>query len=227
MTIETLQGLTRGPLATASSAAVRQSRGAGFEALLHTISNGYGDGGEARQVAADLLRIEMMQRSLSAPSELQPLETRLCGLSGRTLYPINHSDIASAAVGVELGTSLNGEEITSTAARFLGTPYRFGGEGGEGMDCSSFVQQVFGAHRVALPRTAREQIEVGSEVAAGELQKGDLVFFQTYASYPSHVGIYLGDGKMIHASSEKGEVTISDITSPYYRSRFLGARRVA
>jgi cell wall-associated NlpC family hydrolase len=80
---------------------------------------------------------------------------------------------------------------------------------------------------VALPRTAREQAKVGSEVADGDLRKGDLVFFHTYASYPSHVGIYLGDGKMIHASSGKGEVIVSDMNSDYYRSRFMGAKRVA
>ena len=68
---------------------------------------------------------------------------------------------------------------------------------------------------------------VGSDVAPGDLRKGDLVFFHTYASYPSHVGIYLGDGKMIHASSGKGEVTVSDLNSDYYRSRYLGAKRVA
>ena len=89
------------------------------------------------------------------------------------------------------------------------------------------MQQVFREHEIELPRTAREQILVGKEVAEGDLQKGDLVFFQTYASYPSHVGIYLGEGKMMHASSGKGEVTVSDLNSEYYRSRYLGAKRVA
>jgi len=117
--------------------------------------------------------------------------------------------------------------IGTTAAQYLGTPYRFGGESADGIDCSSFVQKVFREHQINLPRTAREQSMVGSEVAPGDLKKGDLVFFHTYAAYPSHVGIYLGDGKMIHASSGKGEVTVSDLNSDYYRSRYLGAKRVA
>jgi len=117
--------------------------------------------------------------------------------------------------------------IETTAAQYLGTPYRFGGESADGIDCSSFVQKVFREHQINLPRTAREQSLVGSEVAPGDLKKGDLVFFHTYAAFPSHVGIYLGDGKMIHASSGKGEVTVSDLNSDYYRSRYLGAKRVA
>jgi hypothetical protein len=61
----------------------------------------------------------------------------------------------------------------------------------------------------------------------GDLQKGDLVFFQTYARFPSHVGIYLGNRKMIHASSRDHRVVISSMDTPYYLSRFLGARRVS
>jgi hypothetical protein len=79
---------------------------------------------------------------------------------------------------------------------------------------------------VSLPRTAREQYWVGEKVEPYDLQKGDLLFFHTYASYPSHVGIYLGDNKMIHASSRDRKVVISPITS-YYRSRFIGAKRLA
>jgi peptidoglycan DL-endopeptidase LytE len=119
-------------------------------------------------------------------------------------------------------------ELKKSAYGFLGTRYRFGGNSrATGIDCSSFVQKVFRELEVSLPRTAREQFEVGSAVAPGDLQKGDLIFFSTYASYPSHVGIYLGDGKMIHASSAKGEVTVSDMNTDYYRSRFIGAKRLA
>jgi len=199
------------------------------------------------QAAAELLRIEMMQSSLSLsgedqtcrPSEMHGLESLLSSLTG-TAEPgfyANASFPRTADPGSALfdeivdpdptGKRAEIDEIGETAAEFLGTPYRFGGEGPTGIDCSSFVQQVFHEHEIDLPRTAREQIKMGSEVAEGDLQKGDLVFFQTYAAYPSHVGIYLGDGKMIHASSGKGEVTVSDMGSDYYRSRFLGAKRVA
>ncbi|WP_026841493.1 C40 family peptidase [Citrifermentans bremense] len=121
----------------------------------------------------------------------------------------------------------NLKELKKSAYGFLGTRYRFGGSSRSGIDCSSFVQHVFRDLEVSLPRTAREQFEVGNAVAPGDLQKGDLIFFATYASYPSHVGIYLGNNKMIHASSRDRRVVISSLNTSYYRSRFLGAKRIA
>jgi peptidoglycan endopeptidase LytE len=119
------------------------------------------------------------------------------------------------------------KELKKSAYGFLGTRYRFGGSSRSGgIDCSSFVQKVFRELEVSLPRTAREQFEVGSSVAPGDLQKGDLIFFSTYASYASHVGIYLGGNRMIHASSRDRRVVISPMNTTYYRSRFLGAKRI-
>ena len=117
-------------------------------------------------------------------------------------------------------------KIKKSAYSFLGARYRFGGSSRTALDCSSFTQQVFREQQVNLPRTAREQFNVGNEVMRGDLKKGDLVFFQTYARFPSHVGIYLGNRKMIHASSRDRRVVISSMDTPYYLSRFLGARRV-
>jgi LysM repeat protein len=122
------------------------------------------------------------------------------------------------------GTGAN--KIKKSAYSFLGARYRFGGNSRTALDCSSFTQQVFREQKVSLPRTAREQFYIGNEVMRGDLQKGDLVFFQTYARFPSHVGIYLGNRKMIHASSRDRRVVISSMDTPYYISRFLGARRV-
>ena len=121
----------------------------------------------------------------------------------------------------------NIKELKKSAYGFLGTRYRFGGTSRSGIDCSSFVQHVFKDLEIALPRTAREQFEIGTAVAPGDLRKGDLIFFATYASYPSHVGIYLGNNKMIHASSHDRRVVISSLNSAYYRTRFLGAKRIA
>lgn len=118
-------------------------------------------------------------------------------------------------------------ELKNAAYGFLGTRYRFGGNTRSGLDCSAFVQQVFRELEVSLPRSAREQFEIGKEVPHGDLQKGDLVFFRTYARYPSHVGIYLGGNRMIHASSRDRRVVISTLNSNYYRSRYLGAKRIA
>lgn len=128
------------------------------------------------------------------------------------------------AKNLEDSSSIN--KLKNTAYSFLGARYRFGGTSRTALDCSSFIQQVFRDHNISLPRTAREQFYAGAEVPRGDLKKGDLVFFQTYARFPSHVGIYLGNRKMIHASSRERRVVISSMDTPYYLSRFLGARRV-
>jgi len=120
----------------------------------------------------------------------------------------------------------NASIFEKTALSFLNTPYRFGGNGKNGIDCSAFVQKVFGEFNLKLPRTAREQYTLGTRVPKGDLQLGDLIFFQTYAKFPSHVGIYLGDNKMIHASSRNRGVVVSSINSNYFRKRYIGAKRL-
>jgi len=118
-------------------------------------------------------------------------------------------------------------ELELAAFNYLSTPYRFGGNSRKGIDCSAFVQRVFHEVDVDLPRSAREQFRFGDKVEREELQKGDLIFFRTYAKYPSHVGIYLGDGKMIHASSRSRRVVVTSIDLPYYQKRFIGAKRIS
>lgn len=115
--------------------------------------------------------------------------------------------------------------VTSSARRFIGVPYRMGGTTSRAFDCSGYVQRVFKMNGINLPRTADVQYNVGNKVARGEEQPGDLVFFETYLPGPSHVGIYLGNGNFIHASSSRG-VTISKLSNVYYRPRYLGAKRV-
>jgi len=147
-------------------------------------------------------------------------QTELEEMIGREVAP--DIDLSKSA---ELNTE-NMELLKKAAYGFLGTRYRFGGSTRTGIDCSSFVQQVFRKMDVSLPRTAREQFQVGERVPFSSLQKGDLVFFRTYASFPSHVGIYLGNNRMIHASSRDRRVVISSLDTPYYRSRFIGAKRI-
>jgi cell wall-associated NlpC family hydrolase len=119
------------------------------------------------------------------------------------------------------------DSLTEAAYSYLATPYRFGGSSHQGIDCSSFVRNVFRELDIDLPRTAREQYRLGDKVAPEELKSGDLLFFRTYAKYPSHVGIYLGDHKMIHASPRSRRVVITNVDAPYFRSRFIGAKRLA
>lgn len=150
-------------------------------------------------------------------------EQSLADLMEKDLEPNKSVDLSS---NIELKTD-NSKLLKSAAYGFLGTRYRFGGTGRSGLDCSAFVQKVFLEMDVKLPRTAREQFEEGVTVSPGDLKKGDLVFFRTYASFPSHVGIYLGNNRMIHASSRDRRVVISAVNTPYYRARYIGAKRIA
>ncbi len=119
------------------------------------------------------------------------------------------------------------DQIIALAKELLNIPYRFGGTTLRGIDCSAYVQRVFGLNDIKLPRTAREQFKVAkATVPRDQLSVGDLVFFRTYARFPSHVGIYLGDNRFIHASSKGRKVTIDSLDLPYYKRRFLGGKRL-
>ncbi|MFN7088070.1 MAG: C40 family peptidase [Burkholderiales bacterium] len=120
-------------------------------------------------------------------------------------------------------------ELTLQAMGFLGIRYRYGGATPEsGFDCSGLVGYVFSqVAGLALPRKAREIGKLGEKVARDELQPGDLVFFNTLRHPFSHVGIYLGEHRFIHAPGRGGEVEISELTSRYWQKRYNGARRIA
>ncbi len=107
------------------------------------------------------------------------------------------------------------------------TPYVFGGSNPRyGLDCSSFTMYVYRKLGIKLPRTARTQFNVGVPVDRKELKVGDLVFFRTYARFPSHVGIYIGNGKFVHFSSMYHGLAISSLNDRYFKRRFIGAKRV-
>lgn len=116
--------------------------------------------------------------------------------------------------------------VIEEAMAFLDVPYRFGGTTARGIDCSSFVRTAFDAAGVLLPRTAREMFLFGRSVGPRDLRAGDLVFFRTYARFPSHVGIYLGDRLFVHASRKSRKVQIDSVDAPYFSKRFLGGRRL-
>ncbi|MFA4916613.1 MAG: NlpC/P60 family protein [Syntrophales bacterium] len=108
---------------------------------------------------------------------------------------------------------------------FLGAPYRFGGSSVRGLDCSAFVKKIYNFFGVNLPRTAREQAQIGMRVSRNDLEKGDLIFFNA-RQVVSHVGIYIGDNKFIHASSKRKEVRVDNLESPYYDRHFVRAVRL-
>ena len=118
------------------------------------------------------------------------------------------------------------DRLTLFAKKLLNIPYRFGGNSVFGIYCSAYVKRVYSLIGIDLPRSAREQFNEGKTVDGEELSIGDLVFFKTYASFPSHVGIYLGNNLFIHASSRSKKVTINSLDTPYYLKRFIGAKRL-
>ncbi|MCS6949987.1 MAG: NlpC/P60 family protein [Armatimonadota bacterium] len=133
---------------------------------------------------------------------------------------------ASLARETEGGSSL-GEVIVRTASRYQGVRYRWGGSSRSGFDCSGFTRYIYRQRAgIELPHSASAQFRRGTPVSREELQPGDLVFFQTYRRGASHVGIYIGNGKFIHASSARGRVRIDSLDEGYYRQRYLGARRI-
>lgn len=113
--------------------------------------------------------------------------------------------------------------LTRSALRFIGTPYVFGGTSPSGFDCSGYVQHVFAMLGMHIPRTADAQYYAGQSIH-GDMSQGDLVFFQTYAPGVSHVGIYLGHGRFVHASSHG--VMVSNLSDSYWRVRYIGAKRL-
>lgn len=118
--------------------------------------------------------------------------------------------------------------LIDSSKDYIGTPYLYGAKAGSTsyFDCSSFTQYMYGTIGVWLPRTSTAQAYMGTKVDKGSLSMGDLVFFSTNGGKSiSHVAIYAGGGKIIHASTSKG-VTLTDMNSSYWKNKYVTARRV-
>lgn len=145
--------------------------------------------------------------------------------TGNESKPVSESKLASEP---KSGWQSTAQEIMMNALNLTGIKYRYGGTSPEtGFDCSGFVRYVFGeAASIALPHNARAISQIGKIISTEELQPGDLVFFNTMKSAFSHVGIYMGNNRFIHAPSSGGGVHIVDMDSAYWSKRFDGARRI-
>lgn len=140
-----------------------------------------------------------------------------------------HNSLTSAKqIVASVPPAADRSELISTARRYLGVRYLYGGETSRGFDCSGFVYFLYRTvEGVTLPRTSAEQATAGVPVKKEDLQPGDLVFFRTGRSVrTNHSGIYIGDGNFIHASSGGGQVRIDSITTGYYAARFVTGRRI-
>jgi cell wall-associated NlpC family hydrolase len=149
-----------------------------------------------------------------------------CASSGATPRPFptpeptatHDPDVASTAVARGL--------IVRRALDLRGVPYRNGGADPKGFDCSGLVQYVFAQEGIAVPREVREQVRVGSEVRLAGIQPGDLIFFRTTGTGPSHVGISIGGDEFVHAPSTRGVVRVEKFSAVYWSSRIESVRRV-
>jgi len=109
--------------------------------------------------------------------------------------------------------------------KWLGTKYKYGGNSLKGVDCSSFVQQVYyNAFGLYIPRTTKEQAKIGKKINKSELKSGDMIFFKTGWNV-KHVGIIIENGKFIHTSTKYG-VTTSSVQNPYWKSNYWQSRRI-
>lgn len=145
-------------------------------------------------------------------------------LAARGLVPAEHSQ--NAAEPNTTASALSGLVVHAMA--YLDTPYRLGGNSmDEGLDCSGFVQAAY-RHSlgIRLPRRAAEQAQATQGIAVEELVPGDLVFFNTLGADYSHVGIYVGDGRFIHAPRAGANIRMERMRVHYWQTRFNGARRV-
>ena len=138
--------------------------------------------------------------------------------------PVHAQSVANPATKVWSGA----QDVALYALGLIGVTYKFGGSNPDsGLDCSGLVRHVFEeVTGVSLPRTAKEMSTVGAKVTMSNLQPGDLVFFNTRRFAFSHVGIYLGDNRFVHAPSRGAEVTIAQFDKTYWQKHFNGARRV-
>lgn len=117
-------------------------------------------------------------------------------------------------------------DIIRTAMQYSGVSYVYGGTSPKtGMDCSAFVRSVFSQYGINLPRTARQQAEVGVSVPFDQLQPGDRLYFACKNPYPDHCGIYAGNGYFVHCSSRRGGVGIDNLNSGFYARSLVAARR--
>lgn len=130
--------------------------------------------------------------------------------------PGSTSDAARGSV------SRRRESVVGIAAEQLGAPYRWGGSSPEGFDCSGFVQYVYRHIGVSLPHNAARQYQYGAPVSRDQLEPGDLVFFDQLR----HNGIYVGQGRFIHARRSGKHVSISNLDESWYAARWVGARRL-
>jgi gamma-D-glutamyl-L-lysine dipeptidyl-peptidase len=141
---------------------------------------------------------------------------------GTPVFGKHSSTSLQAGAGVVLG-----KIAAQTAERFVGVPYRWGGDNVvEGMDCSGFVKAVYYLVGLNIPRTSQEQFNAGTELSKADIRPGDLVFFGKGSRKITHVGLYLGGNRFVHAPRRNEPIQITSLDDERYSVKFVGARRM-
>lgn len=164
-----------------------------------------------------------------APAPLTNYETGDAGVSP-TNEKIN-TDIRFRGTKSNKHSMLNNalNKLIKESNTYIGVPYLWGGTTKKGLDCSAFVKNVYYSIGIILPRVSRDQAKVGRSVSLANARKGDLIFFETDPKRPntvSHVGMYIGNGKMIHASSGSSKVVVVSLNQGYFMSKMVSVKRI-
>lgn len=173
--------------------------------------------------------MQVMRASLNLFSAIL-LMSSACAYAEADNDNLRPGDNESAAAHASQAAPNKTQDVLMYALSLTGTPYKYGGNTSDsGFDCSGFVRYVYGqVAGLNLPRSTHSISQIGTQITKTELKPGDLVFFNTLRRAFSHVGIYLGNNRFIHASSSStGDVMVSDLNESYWSKRFNGARRYA
>jgi len=185
---------------------------------------------DRRSKQARLIARQTHPRSQAAQARAADDAARNVEIPPMDLWQIKAYEQGLAAQADEAPVDQGAHKIIESAQSYLGTPYRYGGTTPEGFDCSGFVRHVFGENGINLNRTSYEQFRQGKAVPLSALRPGDLVFFGKVKREHcriEHVGLYIGEGRYIHAASSRtGQVMISELKPAEHLTRRIMARRI-
>ena len=173
---------------------------------------------------------DRLMRMIVSFASLLLLIVLLAGCASSPPAPVSDRDTLQPAERSSPAVSgaVPGQKILRTAEHQIGTPYRYGGSHPDrGFDCSGLVAWSHGRHGIEVPRTAHAQSRKASPVDPSQLTEGDLVFFRFGGQRVSHVGIYAGDGRFLHAPKNGGHVSYAALDDPYWQRHLAGAGRFA
>lgn len=184
------------------------------------------------EVKPELVKQTFATRSLNieeTPAQKEEISEIDMILASRTAAKIEVASSTQLKYAILMNTeveNLPSKTLLDNVDEWYGVRYRTGGNTKSGVDCSGFTVAVYAAvYGFALPRVSRDQYRISRKISTTELQEGDLVFFNTNGRGVSHVGVYLGNNKFIHASVSRG-VMVSGLFEPYYIKRYIGAGRI-